>query len=182
MGDTFLETMLSPDDFQYAMEMTQVLYEPDRRIDTFGSTNFNFEILSEPMDSAGAVRVRRGEVEAHKPTLIKPEGFNDIELEGFDPKVLGVINQFKEQGLDVSFLQYGFQFRRSEVSEELVHERIENVRDKAVELAWKEGNPSLAIIESVDDTWEVGVMKFTLEMIMKSREINQFDFKRRGLL
>ena len=182
LGDTFLETMLSPDDFQYAMEMTQVLYEPDRRIDTFGSTNFNFEILSEPMDSVGAVRVRRGEVEAQKPTLIKPEGFNDIELEGFDPKVLGVINHFKEQGLDLSFLQYGFQFRRSEVSEELVHERIENVRDKAVELAWREGNPSLAIIESVDDTWEVGVMKFTLEMIMKSREINHFDFKRRGLL
>ena len=174
--------MLSPDDFQYAMETTQVLYEPDRRIDTFGSTSFDFEILSEPMDSVGTVRVRRGEVEAQKPTLIKPDGFDEIELEGFDPKVLGVINHLKEQGIDLSFLQYGFQFRRSEVSEELVHERIESVRDKAVELARKEGNPSLAIIESVDDTWEVGVMKFTLEMIMKSRDINQFDLKRRGLL
>jgi hypothetical protein len=39
-----------------------------------------------------------------------------------------------------------------------------------------------AIIQGVDDTWEISLLKFTVEMIAKSRGINLFDFKRRGLL
>jgi len=174
--------MLTPDNFQYAMETTKVLHEPDRRIETFGATRFSFEILSEPMDSIGTVCVRRGEVEAQKPQLIKPDGFSEIELEGFDPKVLKVIEHLREQGMDLNFLQYGFQFKRTDVSEELVHDGLESVSEKALAEVRRTGNPSLAIIQSVDDAWEVGIMKFTLDMIMKSSEINRFDFKRRGLL
>ena len=99
--------MLNPDDFQYAMEASKVLHEPARRIDTFGSTRFEFEVLSEPMDSVGSVRVRRGEVQAQKPQLIKPEGFSDIELEGFNPQMLEVIEHLKQNGVDLSFLRYG---------------------------------------------------------------------------
>ncbi|MGC6566895.1 MAG: hypothetical protein ACON38_14945 [Akkermansiaceae bacterium] len=164
------------------METTRVLHEPDRRIETFGSTRFEFEILSEQMDTVGKVMIRRGEVEAQKPQLIKPTGMSDIELEGFDPKVLQVIEHLQEMGADLSFLQYGFQFRRSEVSEEIVHERLETVRDNVMAEVRRTGNPSLAIIESVDDAWEVGVMKFTLEMILRSSDINRFDLKRKGLL
>ena len=40
------------DDIVYAMETTQVLYEPARRIDTFGSTRFDFHLITEFMDSA----------------------------------------------------------------------------------------------------------------------------------
>ena len=174
--------MHDSDDFQYAMETTQVVREPDRRIDTFGSTKFEFEILSELMDKVGVVRVRRGEVEAEKPQLIKPDGYNDIDLEGFDPKVLRVIEHFQEQGVNMSFLRYGFKFRRSEVSEEVIHDSLPAVRDRILEEVRRTGNPSLAVIEGVDDSWEVGVMKFTLEMIIKTSEINQFDFKRRGLI
>jgi len=174
--------MPSPDDFQYAMEASKVLHEPARRIDTFGSTRFEFEVLSEPMDSVGSVRVRKGEVQAQKPQLIKPEGFSDIELEGFNPQMLEVIEHLKQNGVDLSFLRYGFQFKRSEVAEEIVHDHMESVKEKALENVRRTGNPSLAVIETIDDSWEVGVMKFTIDMFMKSSEINRFDFKRRGLL
>ena len=40
----------------------------------------------------------------------------------------------------------------------------------------------MALIEGVDDAWEVSLLKFTVEMIQKSHEINIFDFKRKGLL
>ena len=84
--------------------------------------------------------------------------------------------------MDMNFLQYGFQFKRSEIAEEIVHDNLEAVKEKALAEIRRTGNPSLAIIESIDDAWEVGVMKFTVEMIMKSSAINQFDFKRRGML
>ena len=72
--------MYSPDDIQYALETTRVIYEPDRRIDTFGDTRFEFLLLSELMDSVGKVRIRSGEVEANKPSIIKPEAYSGIEF------------------------------------------------------------------------------------------------------
>ena len=44
--------MHSPDNIQYALETTRVLLEPDRRIDTFGDTRFEFLLLSELMFEA----------------------------------------------------------------------------------------------------------------------------------
>ena len=60
--------------------------------------------------------------------------------------------------------------------------RLEAVRDRVLDDARERGNPAQAVIEGVDDAWEVSIFKFTLEMIQHSLPINQFDFQRRGLL
>ena len=44
------------------------------------------------------------------------------------------------------------------------------------------GDMFRAVIEGVDDAWEVSLLCFMIEMIQQSHEINIFDFKRRGLL
>ena len=44
------------------------------------------------------------------------------------------------------------------------------------------GNPLTALIQGVDDTWEISLLKFSMEMIQQSQGINVFDFKRKGLL
>ena len=184
MGE--IEGMHSPDNVQYALETTRVLLEPDRRIDTFGDTRFDFVLLSELMDHAGQIRVRSGEVEAIKPRLVKPEGFSNIEFEGFGGKSREhferLVEKLREAGQDLAFLNYGFQFRRGEVREELVHESLDAVRDRVLEDARAMGNPAQAVIEGVDDAWEISILKFTLEMIQHSLPINRFDFQRRGLL
>jgi hypothetical protein len=179
-------TMPSPDDIQYALETTRVLHEPDRRIDTFGDTRFEFQLISELMDRVGEVRIRTGEVEAQRPRILRPEAFRDIELEGFDPdareRLDRMIEKMRDQGRNLAFLQYGFRFRRGAVHEEIVHESIDAVRDRMLENIRRSGNPSLAVIEGVDDAWEISILKFSFEMILKSQEINTFDFKRRGLI
>lgn len=178
--------MHSPDNIQYALETTRVLHEPDRRIDTFGDTRFEFKLISELMDRAGQVRVRCGEVDAQRPRIMRPEAYRNVELEGFDPSVRArfdkMIEQFEREGRNLAFLQYGFQFKRGQVSEEVVHEPIELVRDRILEEHRKTGNPALAVIEGVDDAWEISILKFSFEMIIKSQEINTFDFKRKGLI
>ena len=88
----------------------------------------------------------------------------------------------QQHGYDLALLKYGFQFRRSEVHEELVHDRIETVRERVLENARREGNPLHAVIEGVDDAWEISVLRFTFEMVRESHGINVFDFKRKGLL
>jgi len=172
----------SPDSIQYAMETARLLHEPDRRIDTFGSTRFKFTMLSEPMDSVGQVRVRQGEMEAQKPQIIRPEGMGEVELDGFHEKASEFLDWLREQNLEPVFFQYGFLFKRGTVSEELVHDSMEAVRDRVLEEVRQTGDPMLAVMEGVDDAWEVGLLKFAIDMIGKSSEINTFDFKRRGLL
>jgi len=176
----------SPDDIQYALETTKVLHEPDRRIDTFGDTRFEFQMISELMDKVGQVRIRSGRMEAQRPRILKPEAYQSIELEGFADgaraRLQELIERYRAAGHNLAFLQYGFEFKRGEVREEVVHEPIELVRDRILEDLRRSGNPALAIIQGVDDAWEASLLKFSLEMIMSSHDINTFDLKRRGLL
>jgi len=180
------QTMPSQDDIHYALETTRVLREPDRRIDTFGETRFEFQLISELMDRSGEVRIRSGEVEAQRPRILRPEAYRDVELEGFDPSARDrfdkMLEKFRSEGKDLAFLQYGFQFRRGQVHEEIIHESMESVRERVLDDNRRIGNPALAIIEGVDDTWEISILKFSFEMILRSHEINAFDFKRRGLI
>ena len=63
-----------------------------------------------------------------------------------------------------------------------MHEPLEQVRARVLEDIRISGNPALAVIEGVDDAWEISILKFSFEMILRSHEINAFDLKRRGLL
>jgi len=178
--------MHSPDDIQYALATTRVLHEPDRRIDTFGETRFEFQLISELMDEVGRVRIRSGEVDAQRPRIVRPDPYRDVELEGFDPETRArfesMVEKFRAEGRDLAFMQYGFRFRRGTVREEIVTAPIAAVRDRVIEDLRVSGNPALAIIEGVDDAWEISILKFSMEMIMRSHQINAFDFKRRGML
>ena len=165
----------SRDDIRYAAEMTRVVYEPDRRIDTFGDTRFNFLLLSELMDEVNVVRVRSGWVEAEKPKIIRPSIYNEISTEGFS-------GEAKNGPGFLTLLEYGFRFKRSEVSEEILHEPLDSVRGRLLDQVRNGEDTFMALIEGVDDAWEVSLLKFTVEMIQKSHEINIFDFKRKGLL
>jgi hypothetical protein len=174
--------MTSEFDFQYALEQTRVLHEPDRRIDTFGSTEFQFQMISELMDQAGVCRVRTGRIEAHKPMILKPGGGMDFDFDGFGAGVEGFGDWLRQNIQRLAFLRYGFKFKRTEVSEEVVHESMEDLSGKLLAENKRVGNPSLAIIQGVDDTWEFSLLKFTVEMVQKSSGINEFDFRRRGML
>ena len=169
-------------DIQYALENTQVLHEPDRRIDTFGSTKFEFQLVTELMDSVGAVRVREGSIEAEKPLILRPQLNGDFDFEGFGPEVSAFGDFLRENMHRLAVLKYGFKFRKTDIQEQIVHESMEDVCGKLLANVRADGNPMRAIIQGVDDTWEVCLLKFTVEMIEKSQNINLFDFKRRGML
>lgn len=169
-------------DIQYALENTQVLHEPDRRIDTFGSTQFEFQIVTELMDTVGAVRVREGRIEAEKPLILRPEMPGNFDFEGFGPEVEAFGDFLKHNLHKLAILKYGFKFRKGEITEQIVHESMDQVCGKLLGDIRTSGNPMRAVIQGVDDTWEICLLKFTVEMIEKSQNINLFDFKRRGLL
>lgn len=167
----------------YAMQNTQVLYVPDRRIDSFGDTRFNYILLSEPLDSVGHSRIRSGWVEANRPRILRPADLVGVEMEGFSPAARGFFEWMAEQGASIhALLKYGFRFSRSDVRTEYIHESVQEVSERVVSEALRSGDSFRAVIKGVDDDWEISLLCFMLEMIQQSHDINFFDFKRRGLL
>ncbi len=166
-----------------ALRNTRILYVPDRRIDTFGDTRFNFCLISEPLDEVGCCRVRRGWVEASRPRILRPSDLRGIETEGFGPDAKRFFEWMEEHGARMqALLKYGFHFGRSEVQEEYLHEDRREVADRVVRDALESGDSFRAVILGVDDAWEVSLLCFMLKMIEDSHEINIFDFKRRGFI
>jgi len=176
--------MHSEFDIQYALENTKVLHEPDRRIDTFGTTQFEFQLVTELMDEINQTRVRQGQIMAEKPLILRPdpESVANFDFDGFGPQGEAFGDFLKENLHRLAILKYGFKFKVGEMQEQVIHEPIEEVCGKLMEDIRISGNPMRAIISGVDDTWEICLLKFTVEMIEKSQKINLFDFKRRGLL
>ncbi|CAN5186948.1 hypothetical protein BH23VER1_BH23VER1_36760 [soil metagenome] len=171
--------MYSDDDIQYALETTRVIREPDRRIDTFGSTSFEFHLVSELMDRVGTVRIRNGKIEAARPTIIRPDCNPDLSFEGFGDQADAFATWFRK---NVAVLQYPINLRKADVTETIVHDPFVEVCGRIAAEVEAAGEPLTAVIQGVDDAWEMCLLKFTLEMVEKSRGTNIFDFKRRGLL
>lgn len=170
-------------DIPYAIANTEVLYVPDRRIDTFGETRFNYRLITEPMDEVGTSRVRCGWVEAHRPRILRPLGMDAVEMEGFSPGAAEVVEWLRSHaGRESTLFKYGFCFSRTEVLVETVHEDSREVADRIVKEALESGDSFRAVIRGVDNAWEASLLRFMMEMIQQSHEINAFDFRRRGLV
>src|ERR1700736_2272248 len=110
---------MKKDDFDYAIENTQVILAPEQQIATFGSTSFNFYLISELMDRVDQVRVRNGKIHAERPQILAPEHFSRLLLEGFGDKAERYIEQLREQARNIAVLRYGFQFRKTDVTERM---------------------------------------------------------------
>lgn len=174
--------VFSDSDFQYAIENTHVLIPPKGIIETFGSTTFRFILVSEFMDEVDRVRVRDGQIEAERPRLLSPHHFEKMFLEGFAEDTHGFSNWLRKQEADLRFLRYGFRFRKTDLSEEIIHEPLEEVIGRLTREFQEKRDPLFGLIEGIDDTWEVCLLKFTMDLIRQSAFDNMEEWKRRGFL
>jgi hypothetical protein len=172
--------MYSADDLQYAIENTRVILSPERRIETFGTTSFHFYLVTELMDRASEIRVRDGRIQADRPQIITAANLSRLSLEGFGEKA----RLFAEmlQSRHSALLKYGFQIRKDDLSESLVHDSVEAVLDRVAKQVPAALRGASAVIHGVDEGWEVCLLKFTVEMMHQSAGGNIQDFRRRGLL
>lgn len=173
---------MNTDSFDYALENTRVILAPQRQIETFGSTIFRFYLISELMDSAGEVRVRDGKLHAERPQIVAPGHYSRLMLEGFGEKARGFVEWLEHHLHNLAIMKYGFQFRKSDVVENIVRTPLAQVVGNITELVKQADDPLSAIIQGVDDAWEVCLLKFTVDLIQKSSGGNLGDFRKRGLI
>ena len=168
--------------FQYALENTKTHVEPAGLIETFGSTAFDFVLISELMDEVNRIRLRRGTLQAERPRIVAPDHFARIMLEGFGEKAREFADWLQEFGGDLQFLRYGFQFRKSDLQEEIVSGELDRVIDSMVKEARQEESSRRAVVQSVDDAWEVSLLKLAFDTARRSAGGNVEEWKRRGLI
>lgn len=174
------------DDFEYALENTRVLLAPEQRIRTFGSTTFRFHLLTEAMDRPDQIRIRRGTIEAEKPALFTPENAARLLLEGFGERAEAFAEALRrlrdERSSHAALLRYGFNVRRSQVVEDLVHGSLEELGDRVCAQVSASSDGLSAVLLGIEDGWEVGLVKFTLDLVTHSGPQNFDDFRRRGIV
>ena len=174
--------MWSEDDFQYAVENTEVILAPQGRIATFGNTSFRFYLISELMDQVNEVRVRDGRIHAERPQILTPDHYARLLLEGFGEKAQRFAEHLRERAPKFAVLRYGFQFRKTDVTEKRVRASIGSVIEQTRSRVARADDPLSAVIQGVDDAWEVCLLKFTVDLIERSSGGNLGDLRRRGLM
>ena len=174
--------MWSEDDFQYAAENTRVIIAPEQQIATFGTTSFRFYLISELMDQVNEVRVRDGHIHAERPQIVTPDHYARLLLEGFGDQAQQYVEALRERMRNIAVLRYGFQFRKTDVTESRVRDSLEAVVARTRTAVENANAPRSAVIQGVDDAWEVCLLKFTIDLIARSSGDNIGDFRRRGLL
>lgn len=170
------------DTFQYALENTKTHVEPAGLIETFGSTAFDFVLVSELMDEVNRIRLRRGTLQAERPRIVAPQHFAKIMLEGFGEKAREFADWLQECGGDLQFLRYGFQFRKNDLKEEIVSGELGRVVEAMVNEAKQGEGSRRAVIESVDEGWEVSLLKLAFDTAKRSAGGNVDEWKKRGLI
>ena len=173
---------MTEDDFQYAVENTRVILAPERQIATFGNTSFRFYLITELMDRVNEIRVRDGKIHAERPQILAPEHYCRLLLEGFGEKAQRYVDQARDHLRDMTVLRYGFQFRKTDVTEDTVRDNIETVIERTKLKVRDSDDPLSAVIKGVDDAWEVCLLKFTIDLIQRSTGGNLGDFRKRGLI
>jgi len=128
------------------------------------------------------VRVRNGKIHADRPQILTPDHFSRLLLDGFGEKAQSYADQLRERMQNIAVLRYGFQFRKTDVSERMFRDPIDAVVARTKLQVQDMQEPLSAVIQGVDDAWEVCLLKFTIDMIERSAGGNIGDFRKRGLI
>lgn len=174
--------MLNEDTVQYAIENTRVLHAPQSRIATFGQTHFRFYLVTELMDEVNQVRIRDGRLYAERPQIITPGNLQQMLVEGFGEHAGEFVDWLRQRAPQLAVLKYGFQFRKTDLNNHVVHRSMEEVVGDLQEEVERSDDPLTAIIEGVDEGWEICLLKFAADLIQQSAGENLDDYRQRGLL
>jgi len=174
--------MIEEHDFHYAMENTHVVVQPESIIETFGSTRFQFLLVSELMDEVNAVKIRGGNLEAERPRIVSPHHLHKLALDGFGDSAREFADWIEQNAQHFKVLRYGFQFKKTDLRSEVIHDPLDDVIGRLKDEISASGQSNSALISGVEDAWEVCLLKFTMELISRSAGENLDEWKRRGLI
>jgi hypothetical protein len=167
-----------------AVERTEILRAPQQTLHTFGITNINYYLVTEPtysdlIQNITETVVREGRVIAERPRIVTPyylsnlEGFSTDARKYFDALI-------KIHGPNIPGLFYTYRNEPRELN--IVSDNLLSVVEKLNIRIDERGDPLAAIIKGQDELWDVSLIKFIFEITSSSLENNIRQMGARGLL
>ncbi len=165
-------------DFWYAACHTKVVRAPSRALETFGETRINYRHLAELPDDPGKVRVREGRLEARKPAILTPEAYAERNnLEGFGEQARRYLDFLRQHRDAIRILQYGYRLSQEAFSEQVVTDSMEAVTARVVADVVEADDAFAAIIQGVDEPWDVSLVHFFWLHVNASAPVNVREFE-----
>jgi hypothetical protein len=164
-------------DFWYAVNNTEVISVPERRLETFGATMVNYHLVTELMDSVNKVRVREGKLKAFRPEIITPQSVDQMMLEGFGREAGDYADWLQKHAQDMQILKYGFKVQKEEVNDYILTDSLRVVVDRVKEQVAEHNDPLGAVLVGVDRPWEVCLLKLMVELVQHSVAGNIQDIR-----
>ena len=103
-------------------------------------------------------------------------------MEGFGEQAQRYAERLRERARHIALLRYGFQFRKSQLAETTVSAPLQSVIERTRRHVEQSEDPGAAVIQGVEEGWEVCLLKFTFELIERSAGENVDNLRKRGLL
>ena len=175
--------MSSNPDFDrwYAAKSARFILEPSHRLETFANTLVNYHLVSELDDHPGKIRIREGRLEAHQPLVITPH-FQETEFEGFGSEARSYFEFLKENEEHLRILQYGYQLKSDNFSEQIVTDRLSVVTERVKAEVLASGDKFSAVIQCVDEPWDVALVELWLREVNRSAKGNISELQKSGKL
>lgn len=171
---------ITPFDFWYAVNNTEIVLMPSGMLETFGTTILNYHLVSELMDTTNQIRIREGRMQAHRPRIITPEAYAETLLEGFGEEAARYVEWLKAHEKDIRcILQYGYKLTQESFSEHVVTDNIKAVTDKVKEKVKASHDPFSAVIVGVDEPWDVCLIKLFHAVVSRSAATNIMDLEKK---
>lgn len=171
---------------QEVLEKTEILMEPDELISTEHATTLHYFVLSEPYyleefpEEGPETKVREGRITWEKPKLLTPDYM--INMTGFSGEAKKAMEMIANDNPDLAALLYKMNYKKRSISSFTVAKEIkaaENEIRKDIE----DENDLTVIIKGVDELWDVSLMKFIQNLMLKSAYKSQLpDYEEKGFL
>jgi len=169
---------------EYAVRHTEILRPPKQSLATFGTTNVNYYLVTEPayselVKNVTETVIREGRVIAERPRIITPYYLS--RLEGFSSDAKRYFDMlFRTHGPDTPGMFYTYKNEPKELT--IVSDDLLSVVNKLNAEIDRRGDPLTSIIRGEDELWDVSLMKFIFEMTRSSLRDNVLQMGKRGLL
>lgn len=169
------------------LEETEILKKPDKLISTSDSTTMHYFVLTEPVyleafpEEGPETRIREGWISWDKPKLLTPDYI--MNMEGFSDEAKTAMNLLASKNPDLAGLLYEMNYKKemgeTRTVSRLISETAERLKDDFSESSELVN----VIIKGVDDLWDVSLMKFIQQFIVKSAAETQIpDYQKKGHL
>jgi hypothetical protein len=157
---------------------TRILRPPRHVLATFGTTMLNYVLLSELPGAKKRCRRREGRVTAQRPQIITPDLFRK-RFEGFGEEA-EMFSELMERLYGKEFRGLAYTFKNELDRTSLESASLREVAQRVLDVMNREDAPRTALLEGPDAAWSLSIMKFIVEVSLRSFSANVRELDERG--